>query len=216
MLVILPSQGRFMNAKADRKQRSHETILDSASSLLRQCGIAGTRVADVMKGAGLTVGGFYAHFDSKEALVEEALRRTTAELRARLFTRIDDKPAADRAAVILKRYLSSAHRDEHTLGCPFPAVVGEVGTTVPEYRNVLGDCVDALARDLEALLPQTVRSSRRRAYSLGVVALMYGGLALSRALVGSKLSDEVLTAARTVGIAALRGLSREANEEEAS
>jgi TetR/AcrR family transcriptional repressor of nem operon len=205
-----------MNAKTDQKQRSHETILDSASSLLRQRGIAGMRVADVMKGAGLTVGGFYAHFDSKETLVDEALRRTTAELRARLFTRIDEKPAADRPMVILKRYLSGAHRDEHTLGCPFPAVVGEVGTTVPEYRNVLGDCVEALAKDVEALLPQTVRPSRLRAFSLGMVALMYGGLALSRAFVGSKLSDEVLTAARTLGIVALRGLSNEANEGEQS
>jgi len=86
--------------------------------------------------------------------------------------RVDDEHAADRALVILKRHLSSAHRDEHTLRCPFPAVVGEVGTTVPEYRNVLGDCVDALAKNIEALLPQMVRPNRRTAFSLGVVALM--------------------------------------------
>src|SRR5688572_2864882 len=114
--------------KAEQKQRTHETILESAARLLRERGISGARVADVMQGAGLTVGGFYAHFRSKEDLIEEAMRRTAEELRARLFDRIEEKPTAARAEVILKRYLSRAHRDEETLSCPFPAVVGEVAT----------------------------------------------------------------------------------------
>src|SRR3954463_13771201 len=116
-----------MSAKIEQKERSHETILESAARLVRERGISGTRVADVMKGAGLTVGGFYAHFTSKEHLVDEALRRTAATLRDRLFSKLDEKPAEDRAEVVLKRYLSPAHRDEHLLGCPFPAVVGEIG-----------------------------------------------------------------------------------------
>src|SRR3954469_11601544 len=108
-----------MNAKVEQREKSHATILESAARLVRERGIAGARVADVMKGAGLTVGGFYAHFDSKEHLVDEALRRTAASLRDRLFARIDEKPEADRAEVILKRYLSAANRDdEQNLGCP--------------------------------------------------------------------------------------------------
>lgn len=205
-----------MNAKADQKERTHGAILDSAASLLRERGIGGMRVADVMKGANLTVGGFYAHFDSKEALVEETLRRTTEQLRTHLFTRIEEKPAADRPLVLLKRYLSGAHRDGHELGCPFPAVVGEIGTTEPAYRQALGDCLDLLAKEIAALMPESMRASRRRTYSLGIVALMYGGLALSRAVVGTKLADEILTAARAVGILALREVSNEANEGEQS
>lgn len=205
-----------MNAKADRKQRTRGTILDSAASLLRARGIGGTRVADVMKGANLTVGGFYAHFDSKEALVEETLRRTTEQLRAHLSTRIEEKPAVDRPVVLLKRYLSGAHRDGHDMGCPFPAVVGEIGTTEPAYRQALGDCLDLLAKDIAAVMPESMRAGRRRTYSLGIVALMYGGLALSRAVVGTKLADEILTAARAVGILALREVSNEANEGEQS
>src|SRR5579859_1522265 len=123
--------------KIERKELSHETILDSAARLVRERGIAGARVADVMKGAGLTVGGFYAHFASKTALINEALRRTTAALRARLFERIEEKPAADRAEVILKRYLSPAHRDLKTDGCFMPAVIGEVGTTASEHGPVV-------------------------------------------------------------------------------
>src|ERR1700733_826971 len=117
-----------MNAKEEQKERSHESILESAGRLLRERGISGARVADVMKGAGLTVGGFYAHFASKEALIDTTIRRTAREMRERLFTKIESKPAPDRGEVILKRYLSAAHRDDVTTGCPMPAIVGEVAT----------------------------------------------------------------------------------------
>jgi TetR/AcrR family transcriptional repressor of nem operon len=185
-------------SKIEQKELSHETILQSAARLVRERGIAGARVAEVMKGAGLTVGGFYAHFASKTELVDEALRRTAAELRDRLFARIDEKPAADRAEVILKRYLSPAHRDLQTEGCPLPAVVGEIGTTAPEHAAVLREQLDALTSRLEAQLPASHAIPRRR-LALGLVALMYGGLSLARALRGTDLSDEVLKACRSLG-----------------
>src|SRR5580692_10706186 len=118
-----------MSSKTEQKERSHETILDSAARLLREKGIAGARVAEVMKGAGLTVGGFYAHFASKEELIDEVLQRTAGATRERLFAGLEDKPEGDRAEVVLKRYLSPAHRDDTLHGCSLPAVVGEVGTT---------------------------------------------------------------------------------------
>src|SRR5688572_25539692 len=114
-----------MNAKDEKKARSHSAILDAASAFVRRSGIAGARIADVMQDAGLTVGGFYAHFSSKDELIAETLRRTAAENRELLLQRIDEKPADERAVVILKRYLSAAHRDEVLRGCPLPAVVGE-------------------------------------------------------------------------------------------
>jgi TetR/AcrR family transcriptional repressor of nem operon len=70
-----------MSAKSEQKQRSHARILDSAMSLIRARGIGGASVSEVMKGAGLTVGGFYAHFGSKDALVDAALRKTLSALR---------------------------------------------------------------------------------------------------------------------------------------
>src|SRR4051812_30671785 len=150
-----------MGAKAEQKERSHGTILESAARLLRERGISGARVADVMKGAGLTVGGFYAHFPSKEALIDEALRQTAAAMRASLFARLDDKPAADRAEVVLKRYLSPAHRDEVARGCSLPAVVGEVGTTAPEHASVLAEQIDAMSTELEEHLPASGAIPRR-------------------------------------------------------
>jgi TetR/AcrR family transcriptional repressor of nem operon len=188
------------NAKTEQRERSHETILESAARLMRERGIAGTGVADVMKGAGLTVGGFYAHFGSKQALVDAALERLGESMRARLFARLDDKPRDARAQVVLKRYLSAAHRDAQSLGCPLPAVAGEIGTTAPEHATALAEQVDAIARELADLLPGTARRSR----ALALVALMVGGLMLARGLRGTALSDEMIRACRELGISAMK------------
>jgi TetR/AcrR family transcriptional repressor of nem operon len=193
-----------VSAKAEQKERSHETILGSASQLLRQKGISGARVAEVMKGAGLTVGGFYAHFASKEEMIDAALRRTAGGLRTRLFARLEDKPEGDRAEVILKRYLSPAHRDETVRGCPLPAVVGEIGTTAPEHSAVLAEQLGLFAAELEEHLPRARDGVSPRYIALGLIALMYGGLSFSRALRGTDLSDEVLKACRALGRLAVR------------
>lgn len=191
-----------MSIKTEKKERTHASILESAERLVRAKGIGGARVADVMKRAGLTVGGFYAHFASKEALVDDVIRRTAANMRARLFAGLDDKDEADRAEVVLKRYLSAAHRDEVEEGCPFPAIVGEVATAAPEHREVLAEQVGAFASELEQLLPRG-DALQRRHLALALFALMYGGLSLARALRGTELSDEVLRACRAFGRAAL-------------
>src|SRR5260370_42675023 len=151
-----------MTTETEEKARSAEAILHSAARLLRAQGISGARVADVMKGAGLTVGGFYAHFASKAELIDEALRRTGAELRQVLFSRLEEKPAADRAEVILKRYLSPAHRDLLTEGCPLPAVVGEIGTTAPEHHEGLREQIEAMAARIETQLPASRPIPRRQ------------------------------------------------------
>src|ERR1700755_317981 len=192
-----------MTSKAEQKQHTNETILQSAARLLREKGISGARVADVMKGAGLTVGGFYAHFASKEALIDTTIRRTTREMRERLFTKIESKPAAARGEIILKRYLSAAHRDDVPTGCPMPAIVGEVATTAPEHAEVLGGELDALAREIERYTGKHTSLSPRH-LALAVLALMYGGLSLARAVRGTELSDEILRACRALGHVILR------------
>jgi TetR/AcrR family transcriptional regulator, transcriptional repressor for nem operon len=186
-----------MTTKVEQKERTRSSIVASACRLVREKGIGGARVADVMSAAGLTVGGFYAHFASKEALIDEALRRTAAAMRDRLFARLDEKPAEARAEVVLKRYLSAAHRDEPSSGCPLPSVVGEVATVTPEHRDVLAEQLEVLAEELSKHLPR--EGASRRATALGMIALMYGGLSLARAVKGTALSDEILRACRSFG-----------------
>ncbi len=187
-----------MSAKVEQKERTHAAIIASACKLLREKGIGGARVADVMSGAGLTVGGFYAHFPSKEALVDAAIRRTAAFMRGRLFDRLDEKPREVRAEVVLKRYLSAAHRDDPANGCPMPAIVGEVTTSVPEHREVLAEQISELAEELTKHLAKGDAASKRNT-ALGMIALMYGGISLARAVKGTALSDEILRACRAFG-----------------
>jgi TetR/AcrR family transcriptional regulator, transcriptional repressor for nem operon len=194
---------RPVTAKQAQKELSHETILASAARVLRERGIAGMSVSEVMKGAGLTVGGFYAHFTSKEALVNDTLRDAAADMRERLFRGLEAKPAEARAEVVLKRYLNTTHRDASAEGCPFPAVVGEIGTTSPDHGETLGEELAALAAELQRVLPERDGPLAPRQLALALLALMIGGLALSRALRGT-LSQDVLRACRDVGIAMTR------------
>lgn len=187
-----------MNAKAEQKRRSHETILASAARLLRERGIAGARVADVMEGAGLTVGGFYAHFASKEALVDASIARIAAEMRERLGKGLREIAPEDRAGVVLKRYLSVEHRDVTEPGCFLPSIAGEVATRAPEHAPVVARELAAMSKALEPLLAPPPGISARQ-LSIALVALMFGGLTMARATRGSPFSDEVLKACRAVG-----------------
>lgn len=191
-----------MNAKDEQKERSHESILASAARLVRARGIAGARVAEVMKGAGLTVGGFYAHFPSKEALVDDVLRRAAEEMRARLFEKLPERPEPDLLGLVLRRYLTAAHRDAPLVGCPMPAVVGEIGTTAPEHAPVLAEIVAAMAAEMEPMAPSSGDGPSKKQLALALIALMVGGLSLARALAGTPLSDEILKACRAVGLRA--------------
>jgi TetR/AcrR family transcriptional regulator, transcriptional repressor for nem operon len=202
MTIVRRTERAAMSPKAEQKSRTRAAILASAARLLRDRGIVGARVADVMEGAGLTVGGFYAHFPSKEALVDETLTRTAEAMRDRLFSRLDDKPEADRAEIVLKRYLAAAHRDETEIGCPFPAVAGEIATTAPEHAPALASQLEAMSDALRPLLPERAGISARH-LALGLSALMIGGLTLARATRGTETSDELLRACRALGRVAL-------------
>jgi len=197
-----------MSARSEQKERSRKLILESAARLIRERGISGAGVAEAMKGADLTVGGFYAHFGSKKDLVDEALRRTSARLRGGLFDDLEKEPEAARAGIVLQRYLAADHRDLEALGCPLPAVVGEVGTTAPQHRTVVAEQLQRLVEGLTRCLPKD-GILPRRALAIGLAALMYGGLSLSRAVKGTDLSDEVLRACRALGNAAVGASKRE-------
>lgn len=194
-----------MTARDERRDATHEQILASAGRLLRARGLAATSVADVMKGAGLTVGGFYAHFASKDALLGEVLRRAGAAMRERLFAGLDARGADERFELLVRRYLSRAHRDEAEAGCVLPAVVGEVAAGADAQRDALADVLDALGEGIAAQLGEPAPPARARGFALGLAALLYGGLSLSRAVRGTALSDEILRASREFARLARRG-----------
>jgi TetR/AcrR family transcriptional repressor of nem operon len=191
-------------SRTEQKEQTRQDILASAMRLLRERGIGGTSVADVMKGAGLTVGGFYAHFASKEDLVGAALRAAMQEMRGILFSLEGGEPGREAIDPVLQRYLSRAHRDQPAeRSCPLPAVVGEAAQAGAPVRDAIAEELQRFADEVGARLPGT--PAERRARGLATIALMLGGLGLARAVRGTALSDELLKACREYARSALRG-----------
>jgi TetR/AcrR family transcriptional repressor of nem operon len=174
----------------DKKALTRERILNSASTALIARGPVEPSVSEIMGAAGLTVGGFYAHFDSKEALMLEAFSQLLAE-RREMVASIDDRlPGEERRALLAAFYLSRRHRDAQEHACPLPTAIGEMARLSDDFR-------DALSEHVELMVAQLAAGPEEADKTLADIALMVGGLALARALGPSELSDRVLRAAKS-------------------
>lgn len=174
----------------DKKAQTRERILGAASAALISRGPEQPSVNEIMGAAGLTVGGFYAHFDSKEALMLEAFDHLLSQRRAAVAQIDDQLPGHERRALLAAFYLSRKHRDASEQACPLPSTVGEM-SRLPESFQAM------LAEHLELMVAQLSGSPDEADKVLADVALMVGGLALARALGNGDLSDRVLRAAKS-------------------
>jgi AcrR family transcriptional regulator len=174
----------------DKKALTRERILKAASTALIARGPVEPSVSEIMGAAGMTVGGFYAHFDSKEALMLEAFSQLLAE-RREMVASIDDRLSGEeRRALLAAFYLSRRHRDAQEHACPLPTAIGEMARLSDDFR-------DALSEHVELMVAQLAASPEEADKTLADIALMVGGLALARALGPSELSDRVLRAAKS-------------------
>lgn len=178
-----------------KKVKTHDEIINSAAELIRKEGIAGASVDRVMQGAGKTVGGFYAHFSSKQHMVAEAIRHAISQNIDKLTLGFENSSAQEQYSIAVRRYLSREHRDLGQHGCPLPACLSEIEGA----DEIVGATfIEALAGMVERFSPlfedQADLTAKQRA--LGTVATMIGALALARATKGSPLSDEILLAGR--------------------
>ena len=182
-----------MNQKTKQKQESREAITASAAALLRERGIKSSSVMDVMKGAGLTVGGFYNHFDSKEDLFVEVLQNASrTNWNNLLKSARGDSPRA-RALSVTRQYLSRHHRDCKDTGCLVPGAAAEVARAGEPYRSALEKDLSSFIKSFAQMI-DAGNESREKAVAL--LALMYGALSLSQAVAGTRLSDEFLQAGK--------------------
>lgn len=177
-----------------RKEASHERIIQAASRAIRRSGYAGTGVADIMREAGLTHGGFYAHFASREAMLAEAADRAGAETVAVLEKFASAAPPDSAYRTLLKTYLSRAHVERAETGCPVAALGSEMPRQAPEVRQAttrrIKDMIDLVAR----LAPGGSQPENRHKV-LATTATLIGALILARAVDDRPLSDDVLAAA---------------------
>jgi TetR/AcrR family transcriptional repressor of nem operon len=182
-----------MNQKTKQKQMSRAAIATSAAALLRERGIRASSVMDVMKGAGLTVGGFYNHFDSKEELFVETLRNAASVNWDHLLKSAKGDSPRSRTLSVIRQYLSRDHRDNKETGCLLPSAAPEVARAGEPYRSALEQELSGFVSSLANMLDAGAESREK---ALGLIALMYGGLSLSRAVADTRLSDQFLRAAK--------------------
>lgn len=179
-----------MRVSREKAAENRERIVDAASRLFRDKGFDGVGVDAIMKEAGLTHGGFYGHFASKEALAAEAVTRgfkRSAELQS----------GAASLGELVSGYLSEAHRADRANGCTVAALGADFGRQEPALRKSLTASVRAQIGQLAALLKRGTPASRRRR-ALANYAGMVGALTLARAVDDAALSHEILAAAREV------------------
>lgn len=181
-----------MRYSPEHKLATHQRILDAAGAMFRRNGFVGASVEQVMRAAGLTVGGFYAHFSSKQSLLIEAISRMMTKRRALWFQGLEDLRGEAFLEHFIRRYLNRTHRDLVDDGCPVPALASEVSRSEPPVRKALAEEIDATIRQVAARLDGP--GARQRA--VAAVAVCMGALTLSRATEGHPLSDELLEAAR--------------------
>jgi len=184
-------------APNDRKAQSYEAIVSSASNVLRREGIAAASVARVMQGAGMTVGGFYAHFASKTHLTAAALSRGFERNMGALFTGMEHASAPDRYNAAVRRYLSRQHRDHQAESCPVPACLSEIDPSDEVVRDALVEGLERLVANLSPMF-RNAPGMRARQRALGTIATFIGAMALARATRGTRFSDEILQASRAL------------------
>jgi len=173
------------------RAETRERVLKEAAKEIRAKGPDNVAVAGIMARAGLTHGGFYAHFPSKDALVGEAIGTMFADARART-ERID--AAGDPKAVLrayVDFYLSPAHRDSRDRGCPLPTLSGDFARSEPATRDRFGAGVVGIASRLAVPLA-TLGCTDAEAESHALLAQLVGGVALARAVGDPALSDALL------------------------
>lgn len=177
-----------------RKEATHERIVKTAARAIRRSGYGGAGVAEIMKEAGLTHGGFYAHFESREAMLAEAADRAGAETVATMERVTTTAPPEQALQAIIRTYLSKAHFEAVETGCAVAALGSEMPRQSPQVRR-------AATRRIKEMIDLVGRHSPEwgqpgaHERALVTVSTLVGALVLARAVDDSKLSDALREAA---------------------
>jgi TetR/AcrR family transcriptional regulator, transcriptional repressor for nem operon len=176
------------------KEITHDRIVDAAARAIRRSGYDGTGVADIMKAAGLTHGGFYAHFESREAMLAEAADRAGSEAVALMEQIAAKAPPRKALQAMMQAYLSEAHVKSIETGCATAALGSEMPRQAPEVRRAatrrIKEMIDLIARQL----PDWGQPGSHE-HALVAASTMVGALVLARAVDDPRLSVALREAA---------------------
>lgn len=181
-----------MKVSREKYAENRDHIISAAGKLFREKGFDGIGVADIMKAAGLTHGGFYGHFGSKDKLAAEASKAALARAEAHWEKLIESAPDRPLRALI-EDYLSQRQRDDPGKSCAFAALASDAARSGGAVRSVFTDALKTSSDLLARVVPETSQAVRRRR-ALSSMSEMVGALILARAVDDPALSDEILAA----------------------
>ena len=188
-----------MRYSKDHKAETHARIVKNASVRLRERGAASLGVAELMKEAGLTHGGFYSHFPSRDALIGEAFAHAMQQTTGRWRKRAERESEGKRLAAIVNGYLTAEHRDDVGNGCALPSLGIEVSRASPKTRKAFASKLEDMITMVVEQLPELPTKTARRE-AIGVISTMMGAMILARAAGTSEFSDEILSAGRQAAL----------------
>lgn len=183
-----------MDAKPSRREATHDRIVETAARAIRRAGYQGVGVADIMKEAGLTHGGFYAHFASRNALLVEALERAGQDGVAHMRRRMAERQAqgVSEFRALVEAYLSEAHLGGAEHGCPVAALCSEMPRQAPEVREASAQRVQGMVSLVKRALPANTPAST----AMVIASTMVGALQMARALGDNAQGKTLLKANR--------------------
>src|SRR5580692_5253156 len=184
-----------MRYDADQKERTHRQILAEAANAIRTKGPDRVGVAEVMSKLGLTHGGFYAHFASKDDLIAQAITSMFEQGFANFLRRTEGLEPREALQTYIDWYLSKAHRDAPNRGCPLASVSGDLPRLPDAARVRYTEGVERLTAALAKLLKK-LGAKNADALAFSALSEMAGALALARATSDSERSDQMLQTAR--------------------
>ena len=178
-----------------KKQETHDRIVRTAATAIRKHGFNGISVADLMEEAGLTHGGFYAHFASRDAMLAEALDQAANESLNRLAKAADEAKPDDALEATVDFYLSDRHVDAPEHGCTLAALGSETKRQSPDVRRVMTRRVREMADLIERQMSGWGTTNRHED-ALAVMSTMVGALLIARAVDDPQLSKDIRAAAK--------------------
>jgi TetR/AcrR family transcriptional regulator, transcriptional repressor for nem operon len=184
-----------MRYSREHKLETHERIVKRASVRLREKGAHGIGVADLMKDAGLTHGGFYAHFDSREALVIEAFAHAMDRSTERWRKLGETTPPEQRLTAIVDSYLTPVHRDDPGHGCAVPTLAAEIARESPKTRRAFAGKLEQMIEMMADQIPDVPRKAARK-QATAAIATMMGTMVMARVAGTGEFSEEILGAGR--------------------
>jgi TetR/AcrR family transcriptional repressor of nem operon len=184
----------WMKVSREQAARNRERILDAAARLFRERGFDGIGVADLMKEAGFTHGGFYGHFSSKDDLIAQASSRELTRSLAQ-WSEVGARRSGDRLSAIAGVYLTGTHRDNPGAGCVLAALGPDVSRQGSAVRRVVTDYVRSVCDLLVKVVPGKSKAARRQK-AISTYATLVGTMVLARAVDDRVLSQEILEAGR--------------------